>query len=43
MEVIHFNSQEERLAYLSNKYEEIIPKKVEEKKKRRKKDEVQAK
>ena len=29
--VIHFESQEARLAYLKGKYEEIIPKKASEK------------
>lgn len=43
MEVIHFNTQEERLRYLKKGYEEIIPKVAEKKpKKRKKKDEVQA-
>lgn len=42
MEVLHFNSQKERLQYLKGKYEEIIPQEVKKKKKRKKKDEVQA-
>lgn len=42
--VIHFNTQEERLAYLKGEMKEIIPKKAEKpKKKKGKKDEVQAK
>lgn len=39
--VIHFETQEERLAYLKGEMEEIVPKKA--KKKKAKKDEVQAK
>ena len=40
MKVIHFENQEERLAYVKGGYKEIVP--VKAKKKRKKKDEVQA-
>lgn len=40
MKVLHFDSQEARLAYVKKKMEEIVPEKP--KKKRKKKDEVQA-
>ena len=50
MKVIHFNTQEERLAYLNGNLEEIVPKKFKPKsektasksRKKEKKDEVQA-
>lgn len=54
MEIMHFNSQKERLDYLKGNYEEIIPQKAEEaveekpkkkkssKKKEKKDDAVQA-
>ena len=50
MEIMHFNSQKERLDYLKGNYEEIIPQEVVEekpkkkssKKKEKKDDAVQA-
>lgn len=42
--IIHFDTQEQRLAYLKGGYLEIIPEKAKPKKKtRKKKNEVQAK
>ena len=37
-EVIHFNTQQERLDYLKHGFDEIVPKKVEEAKKDEKSD-----
>lgn len=42
MEILHFETQEERLAYIKDGYKEIIPEKAK-KKGKKKKDEVQAK
>lgn len=42
-EVIHFDSQEARLAYLSGKYEEIICESASEEKKAEKKTKKKAK
>ena len=50
MKVMHFDSQEARLAFLNGEYEEIVPVKAEKKEKEKKKpakrkeseDEVQA-
>lgn len=36
MKVIHFKSQEERLAYLKGGLEEVVPKKAEKPKKKKK-------
>lgn len=40
---MHFETQEERLAYIKGGYKEIIPEKAKKKKGKKKKDEVQAK
>jgi len=40
--VKHFDKQEDRIAFVKGKFEEIVPKKAKKKKEKKKKDEVQA-